>query len=197
MKKYRDYYFKRAKQENYPARSVYKLQEINKRFQLFKPGQKVLDLGAYPGSWSIFAARQVGGRGLVLAIDLQEPEQDLGPGVRFIQSDVLTPQAELADLLHQQAPLDLVLSDLAPKTTGIKVRDQALSLELARCGLEYARNYLKLGGHLLLKVFAGPELPALQKEMQSFFQQVKNVKPKSSRSESKECFLLGLKFKQG
>ncbi|MFP4214062.1 MAG: RlmE family RNA methyltransferase [Desulfohalobiaceae bacterium] len=195
MKKYRDHYFKKAKQENYPARSVYKLQEMNNRFGLLKPGQKVLDLGAYPGSWSMFAAKQVGRKGLVLGVDQQQPEQDLGPRIRFVVSDVLEPGPELIEVLQQEAPLDLVLSDLAPQTTGIKIRDQARSLELARSAWEYAREYLRPGGHLACKVFVGPDLPELQKEMQGTFKKVKNLKPKSSRSESKETFILGLEFK--
>ncbi len=195
MKKYRDHYFKKAKQEKYPARSVYKLQELNKRFKLFRPGQKVLDLGAYPGSWSMFAARQVGNKGLVLAADLEQPQESLGPRVKFVQSDILKPQPELMELLEQESPLQLVLSDLAPQTTGIKIRDQSLSLELTRAALGLGRSYLQQGGHAVFKVFAGPDLPDLQKEMQGQFGKVKNVKPKSSRSESKESFLIGLEFK--
>ncbi|MFO8032633.1 MAG: RlmE family RNA methyltransferase [Desulfohalobiaceae bacterium] len=195
MKKYRDHYFKKAKQENYPARSVYKLQEINHRFKLLWPGQKVLDLGAYPGSWSMFAAQQVGKKGLVLGVDLQQPEQDLGSRVRFMVSDILDPAREFLQILQDQAPFDLVLSDLAPQTTGIKIRDQARSLELAEAAWGYARQYLRSGGNLACKVFNGPDLPGLQKEMQSCFKKVKNVKPKSSRAESKECFLLGLELK--
>ncbi|MFW6388990.1 MAG: SAM-dependent methyltransferase, partial [Desulfohalobiaceae bacterium] len=89
-----------------------------------------------------------------------------------------------------------VLSDLAPQTTGIKIRDHARSLELARSAWDYAREYLKPGGNLACKVFNGPDLPELQKEMQGGFKKVKNVKPKSSRSESKESFLLGLELKE-
>lgn len=192
MKKYRDHYFNRAKQEQYPARSVYKLQEMDKRFQLLRKGQTVLDLGAYPGSWSMFAGNRVGGKGRVLAVDRAEPEQVLPDNVAFHLADVLHGGEELEEVLRSYKGFHLVLSDMAPLTTGIKIRDQALSLELAERALEHARQHLFTGGSVVIKVFEGPDVPDFRKELKTVFTRVRSFKPKGSRNESKENFLLGL-----
>ncbi len=192
MKKYKDHYFNKAKQEQYPARSVYKLQEMDKRFQLLRKGQRILDLGAYPGSWSMFAGNRIGGKGRVLAVDRAEPEQVLPDNVEFRLADVLEAKEELEGVLAEYSGFDLVLSDMAPLTTGIKIRDQALSLELAERALECARNHLRVGGSAVIKIFEGPDVPEFRKDLKSVFNRVRGFKPKGSRSESKENFLLGL-----
>jgi 23S rRNA (uridine2552-2'-O)-methyltransferase len=192
MKKYKDHYFNRAKQEQYPARSVYKLKEMDKRFQLLQKGQYILDLGAYPGSWSMFAGKRIGGKGRVLAVDRAQPEQVLPDNVEFHLADVLEGGEELERVLEGYAGFHLVLSDMAPLTTGIKIRDQALSLELAERALEFAQKHLHAGGSTVIKVFEGPDVPDFRKELKTVFTRVRSFKPKGSRSESKENFLLGL-----
>ena len=192
MKKYKDHYFNRAKQEQYPARSVYKLKEMDKRFQLLHKGQTVLDLGAYPGSWSMFAGNRVGPKGRVLAVDKADPEQVLPDNVVFHRADVLDGEEELEEVLRSYSGFHLILSDMAPLTTGIKIRDQALSLELAERALECARDHLLTGGNVVIKVFEGPDIPDFRKELKTVFNRVRSFKPKGSRSESKENFLLGL-----
>lgn len=201
MKKYRDHYFKRAKEDNYPARSVYKLQEINKRFNILQKGQRVLDLGAAPGSWTLFAAKKVGDAGKLLAVDIQDWTTLPGKPVKFpanvmlMQEDVFARTERLIHELGQMAPFHVVMSDMAPKTTGVKFADQAKSLELALQALYLAQEYLINNGHFVVKVFMGPDLNELVEAMRPLFHGVKTFKPKSSRAESKETFYIGQRFK--
>ncbi|MBN2141079.1 MAG: RlmE family RNA methyltransferase [Desulfovibrionaceae bacterium] len=194
MKQYRDHYFKRAKQENYPARSVYKLMELNKRFKLLRPGLKVLDLGAVPGSWTLYAAKKVGPSGRVLAVDLQDLDTALPDNAEFVRADALADDPKLERALDGLGPLDLVLSDMAPKTTGVKFADQARSLELCERARDLAARRLAKGGGLVVKMFEGPDTKAFTDSLRGLFATVKAFKPKSSRSESKETFIAGLGF---
>ena len=195
MKKYQDHYFLKAKQENYPARSVYKLKEMDSRFHLFKPGMKVLDLGAAPGSWSLGAAEKIGLKGLVLAADIKETLTVFPPNVRFMQEDVFNRSPEFEAVLQSLAPFDLVISDMAPSTTGNKFTDQARSFQLCEEALGMASLYLKKGGNFIVKIFMGPDVQDYLMTMRQMFDKVQGFKPKSSRSESKEIFYLGLGFK--
>jgi 23S rRNA (uridine2552-2'-O)-methyltransferase len=195
MKKYRDHYFKRAKQENYPARSVYKLQEMDKSFQLLRPGQKVLDLGASPGSWTLYAAKRVGDKGRVLGVDLNPANTAFPPQVTFLQEDVFDRSPEFQELLDTWAPFDHVVSDMAPKTSGIKFKDQALSLELVEEAFALATTCLAAGGCFVVKIFEGPDVHGFTQGLRPWFARVKTFKPKSSRSESKEIFIVGTGFK--
>lgn len=195
MKKYQDYYFKRAKQENYPARSVYKLQEIEKKFCIFRRGQKVLDLGAAPGSWSLYAAKKVGLEGHVLGVDLQSTETEFPSNVEFFHGDAFETEGPFASRREELAPFDLIISDMAPKTTGVKFADQARSLELCELARDVALLALKPGGHFVAKIFEGPDAKPYSDSLRPFFDKVKTFKPKSSRAESKEMFVLGLGFR--
>ena len=195
MKQYRDHYFLKAKQENYPARSVYKLKEIDARFKIFKQGMKVLDLGAAPGSWSLGASERVGAKGRVLACDLQQPGTVFPATVTFYREDVFRRSEAFETALSDAAPFDVVMSDMAPQTTGTKFTDQARSLELCLEALAVADLYLIKGGSFVVKIFMGPDLMELVGAMRSRFEQVKSFKPKSSRSESRETFYVGLGFK--
>lgn len=195
MKKYQDHYFKKAKKDNYPARSVYKLQEIDKRFQIFKPGQKVLDLGAAPGSWTLFAAKKVGGKGRVLGVDIQDTETAFPENVTFLVQDVFSDAPELMEAMQPLEPFDLVISDMAPKTTGVKFADQANSLELCERARDVAFERLARGGHFVAKIFEGPDVKEYTDGLRPRFGKVKTFKPKSSRAESKETFIVGLGFK--
>ena len=195
MKEYRDHYFLKAKRENYPARSIYKLRELDAKFRLFSPGMKVLDLGAAPGSWSLGAAERVGKNGLVLACDLQGTTTNFPPQVTFLQEDLLAPTPEFSRRLTQTGPFDVVLSDMAPRTTGTRFTDQARSLELACAALEQALRHLKQGGSFIVKIFMGPDVQELLTPMREAFCTVKSFKPKSSRAESKETFFAGLRYR--
>uniref|UniRef100_A0A7C4EKB1 Ribosomal RNA large subunit methyltransferase E n=1 Tax=Fundidesulfovibrio putealis TaxID=270496 RepID=A0A7C4EKB1_9BACT len=195
MKKLHDHYFKRAKQENYPARSIYKLQEMDAEFKLFKPGQKVLDLGATPGSWTLYAAKKVGPEGRVLGVDLNHTDTAFPENVTFMVADALHPGPEFSAVLDSMKPFHLVISDMAPRTTGQRVTDQARSLELVEQALAIAGTCLIKGGHFVAKIFMGPDVKAFTDSMRGAFEKVKTAKPKSSRSESFEQFIVGLGFK--
>ncbi|WP_461209137.1 RlmE family RNA methyltransferase [Desulfocurvus sp. DL9XJH121] len=195
MKKYRDQYFLRAKRDNYPARSVYKLQELDKRFGLFKPGMSILDLGAAPGSWSLWAGRRVGPGGRVLAADIQDTETRFEENTLFMREDVFDRSEDFEAALSSMGPFDIVVSDMAPKTTGHKATDQARSMNLCEEALAVACTTLVKGGHFVVKVFQGPDDQAYREAMRQVFDSVKTFKPKSSRSESKEMFYVGMGFK--
>ena len=195
MKEYRDHYFLKAKRENYPARSIYKLRELDARFRLLAPGMRVLDLGAAPGSWSLGAAERVGKRGRVLACDIQATATAFPPQVVFMVSDAFAPTEEFAAAMAETGPFDLVMSDMAPSTTGTRFTDQARSLELAQTAFETALGHLRPGGNFVVKIFMGPDVGELLTPMRRAFRKVTTFKPKSSRAESKETFFTGLGFK--
>lgn len=195
MKKYKDYYFHKAKKENFPARSVYKLKEIDRKFVLLKPGLKVLDLGAKPGSWSAYAATKVGPGGKVLAVDIKDFEYDFPPQVTLVQADVSEPSEDFRQILSKWRPFQLTLSDMAPRTTGVGFADAARSADLALAALELAVANMERGGNFVVKVLEGPEIPEFLVKMRSIFNKVKPFKPKSSRPESREIFIVGLNMK--
>ena len=167
MKEYRDHYFLKAKREHYPARSVYKLKELDAKFRLLRPGQNVLDLGAAPGSWSLGAAERVGGKGFVLACDIQSTDTVFPPQVEFAQEDIFKRSPAFEARLAALGPFDVVLSDMAPRTTGTRFTDQARSLELAQEALAVARQWLRPGGHFVVKIFMGPDIQELLAPMRS------------------------------
>lgn len=195
MKQYQDHYFKRAKAENYPARSVYKLQEMDQKFHLLSPGMKVLDLGAAPGSWTLFAAKRVGQGGRVLALDIQATDQEFPENVTFLVHDAFEDSPELLALMEPLLPFDFVMSDMAPRTTGHKFTDQARSLELCERARDVALRRLRPGGNFVAKIFEGPDAKGFQESLRPYFDKVRGFKPKSSRAESKETFILGLGFR--
>jgi 23S rRNA (uridine2552-2'-O)-methyltransferase len=196
MKKYRDHYFLKAKRENYPARSVYKLKEIAKRFPgMFKPGMRVLDLGAAPGSWSLGAAEMVEPGGSVLGADIQDTKVSFPANVTVMREDVFNRSAIFALELAARAPFHLVMSDMAPNTTGHRGTDQARSALLYEEALEVAKQYLAPGGSFIVKVFQGPDAHAYMKAMRACFATVRSFKPQSSRAESMETFYIGLGFR--
>jgi len=188
-----DLYFQKAKAEGYRARSAYKLIQINEKFRVLRKGQVILDLGAAPGSWSQVAAQNVGREGRVIAVDLQEIEPL--PGVTTLQGDITSAavQQQMLDLAGR--PVDVVLSDAAPNTSGIALRDHAFSVELVYAALNVARQALKPGGHLVAKVFEGEDLPKLIVDLRQNFSMVKPFYPEATRREGKEIFLVCKGFK--
>ncbi len=195
MKTYRDHYFLKAKAENYPARSVYKLKEMDAKFKLFKKGMKVLDLGAAPGSWSLYAAEKVGPQGFVLGADLQETQTSFPPHVLFLTENVFERSPAFNTLLAQKAPFHIVMSDMAPSTTGTRFTDQTRSLELCMEALEVAKLYLQPHGHFIAKIFMGPDYQMFSTALKPLFTSSKTFKPQSSRAESKEIFVIAMGFK--
>lgn len=194
MKQYQDYYFQKAKRENYPARSIYKLQELDSKFRLLRKGMKVLDLGASPGSWTLGSAEKVGPEGRVLACDLKPCAVTFPEQVNFLQSDIFEQTPEFRQALQEIGPFDLIISDMAPATTGSAFTDQARSYNLASAALGLACQHLRKGGKFVVKIFMGPDVAQLQAEMRKVFGSIKGHKPKSSRSESRETFFVGLDF---
>ncbi|GJD76653.1 MULTISPECIES: RlmE family RNA methyltransferase [Methylobacterium] len=183
-----DPYVARAKREGYRSRAAFKLIEIDERFKLLKPGQRIVDLGAAPGGWSQVAAKIVGDSGRIVGIDLLEIEPMTG--VEFITLDFLAPEAPklLTDLLG--GPADLVLSDMAANTTGHKQTDHLRIIGLAETAAEFAREILAPGGSYLAKVFQGGTEGTLLADLKRDFASVRHVKPNASRADSSELYVL-------
>lgn len=190
-----DHFGRKAKDEGFAARSIYKLREIDERVQLLRRGQRVLDLGAAPGSWTQYAAERVGDEGRVVAVDLADMRVALPKNVVFLQHDVYALTPEVLAATGAPTEFDVVLSDMAPKTSGQRVRDQFLSYELYLRAVTLTDTWLVRGGSFAGKIFQGAELEDARKATAERFEQVKIVKPKASRSESYEIFLVGLKRK--
>ena len=189
----KDHYYYKAKEQNYAARSVFKLEEIDAKHKLFKSGQKVLDLGAAPGSWSQYASKKIGENGRILGVDLSPVTVKLKNAV-FIEADLRELNLEQIFADHGfNNRFDLVLSDMAPKTTGIRFTDQTRSMELCELALDVARKFLKPGGHFVCKLFHSDEFQTLRGAIKKEFEQFNAVKPDSTRKISKEIFLVGLK----
>ncbi len=183
-----DRFFRKAKADGYRARSAYKLLQIQERFHLISRGDVVLDLGAAPGSWSQVAAELVGPQGRVVALDLQEMEPI--SGVVMLQGDMtdLLVQDRIIEAVGGQA--DVVLSDAAPSTTGIKLRDHVLSMELIRAALAIAEQILRPGGNFVAKAFPGEDFAGVVHDVKMAFRHVKVAKPDASRRESWERFIV-------
>jgi 23S rRNA (uridine2552-2'-O)-methyltransferase len=178
----------RAKRENYAARAVYKLEEIDQRFRLVRAGMRVLDLGCWPGSWMQYVAAKVGDEGLVYGIDLRPVNLSFPANVHHAIADVFTwTPAELGPDVR----FDLVLSDMAPHTTGDTHNDKWKSEGLAARALEVARQALRPGGHLVAKVFQGGQFPDLLKAWREAFQETKPFHARNTRASSSEQYLVG------
>lgn len=186
----KDHYHRKAKEEGFLARSAYKLQEIQKKFKLLKNGSRVLDLGCAPGAWVQVALPLVGERGCVVGVDLEkiEPSTLSNPRFRFIHGDAFKLKPE--DI--PEAPFDVVLSDMAPKTSGVKVRDQALSADLCLHALAVAQTSLRPGGSLVVKLFEGEDAQMVRGKIAERFQELKLFRPESTRTASAEIYLIAL-----
>jgi 23S rRNA (uridine2552-2'-O)-methyltransferase len=184
-----DHFTREAKERGFPARSVFKLEAIDRKVGLFRKGQRVLDLGASPGSWSLYAAERIGPSGKLLAIDLA-PLAKLAPGhVTFRAGDALS--LDMADL-SLFAPYDVVLSDMAPSTTGTREADQAKSFELFARALDVAAALLRPGGKFVGKIFMGPDFPEAKKRVKALFENERAIRPQGTRESSFEIFVVGL-----
>lgn len=188
-----DYYTKKAREQNYAARSVFKLEEMDLKFKLFKNSQKVLDLGAAPGSWSQYVSKKIGDKGFLLGLDLTKITLKL-PNAVFLQADLLRDDipAICAEVGHPEALFDVVMSDMAPKTTGIKLTDQVRSLELCEMALTVAEKHLKPGGAFICKLFHSEDFKEYKSRLQKMFKKVDVMKPKATRQISKEIFFIAL-----
>lgn len=188
--KWTDHYTRQAKKDNYPARSVYKLQEIQNKNRIIRKGDRVLDLGCAPGAWLLYAAEQVGDKGLVLGIDLKPVTVKLPSHARAVTGDMLEPDEKLRSAIG--SGYHAVLSDMAPSTIGHKETDSARSYILCEAALLLAREVLRPGGIFVCKIFQGSDFEAFRKQVQQEFSTCKIYKPQSSRKASKEIFIIGL-----
>ena len=186
---WRDHYAKRAREEKYPARSAYKLEEIQKKFGVLKKGSRVLDLGCCPGSWLLFASRVVGDKGLVLGVDITPLTLPLPSNVRFIQQDLLAWDESFIEAVG--VDFQTVLSDMAPSTTGSKFVDSQRSLELSESALAVSALVLRPGGTFVCKIFHGADAKSFSDAVGRSFGRVSHFKPKSSRKASKEVYVVG------
>lgn len=192
----KDHYFQKAKDEGFTARSVYKLQEIDAKYKLVKQGQVIADLGCAPGSWSQWISQKVGPQGRVIGWDLSPVKFSL-KNANFYEMDLL--QTDLPTFLASQnlpIQVDGVVSDMAPKTTGIRDVDQARSLELCEMAIEQAKKILKPHGYFVCKFFQSGEFNSYRAGLRTIFDRVEVVKPQSTRSHSFEVFLVGINFKE-
>lgn len=190
----KDFYYRKAKAEGLRARSAFKIDEIVKRHRLLAPGQAVLDLGAAPGGFLQVLADAVGVKGVAIGVDL-EPIRNLGKSwVKTAVVDLLAPDAlDRIRALHP-GPFDLVASDMAPKTIGVKVTDEARSLELCRMALGIACGTLRPGGAFVTKVFMGGDFQVFKREVAALFEDVNVARPQATRESSYEVYLLGRGF---
>ena len=186
-----DAFFRKARDEGFAARAVYKLEDIDRRVRLFHPGARVLDLGCRPGSWLQYAVKAVGAHGVVVGVD-RLPLPAPVAGARVITADIY----ELSDqqILCGLAAYDVVLSDMAPDTTGIRATDQARSANLVEEALARGERLLAPLGCFVAKIFQSPEVEQLRKRMAGRFKDVRLLKPEASRQQSTELYLVGKNF---
>tara|TARA_B100001971_G_scaffold213155_1_gene245518 strand:- start:109713 stop:110309 length:597 start_codon:yes stop_codon:yes gene_type:complete len=193
--KVKDHYYNKAKKENYLARSVYKLEEINNKYNILNKNMQVLDLGYYPGSWTQYASKVILPGGKLVGIDIQEVNKKIQTieNVTVFQKDIN--DVKSLSELGVEEKFDALISDMAPKTTGIKSVDQARSMQLVEMVFYHLPNFLKSGGNFVIKVFDSHEAQLYLKEQKSLFEQFNYLKPKSTRSVSKEFFAIGKGYK--
>jgi len=188
----KEFYTERARQEGYPARSVYKLKEINEKYRIIKKGDRVLDLGCSPGSWLLYISKIIGANGMVLGLDEEDIKIKNAANILFVKKNAM--EAEACDL-KRVAEYQAVVSDLAPKTTGIKEVDEALSLQLAERALEIAKSVLATGGNFVCKIFEGGGVDDFFKKVAAIFKTAKRLRPKAVPQGSKEFYIIGIGFK--
>jgi len=191
----KDFYYRQARKQGLRARSAFKIEEIVRRHRLLRAGQAVLDLGAAPGGFLQVLAEAVGEKGVAVGVDLVPIRGLDKPWVRTAVLDLLEPGALAA--LHALHPgrFDLVTSDMAPKTIGVKVTDEARSLELARIALAVAGEVLRRGGGLVAKVFMGGDFPGFKREVAARFDEVQVARPQATRDSSYEVYVVGKGFR--
>jgi 23S rRNA (uridine2552-2'-O)-methyltransferase len=192
-----DHYARKAKNENFVARSIYKLEEIDQRYRVINSNDYVLDLGASPGSWMQYASKKVGEKGKVLGIDLKPISLNL-PNAICVQGDMN--ELNLDELFSKykiEKPFDVVISDMAPNTTGNKFVDQCRSYDLCVIALSSAKKFLKSNGNFVCKIFEGEDAMSFRDELKSLFNEVNILRPKSVQSSSKEMFMIAKGKKTG
>ena len=187
-----EFYTRKAHEEGYPARSVYKLKEIDEKFKVVAPGDKVLDLGSAPGSWLIYLSEKVGKTGKVVGLDLEDVKIEKKPNVVFYQKDILALTSE--DMQEIGAPFDAVVADLAPKTSGVPSIDAGKSLELNEMAFDIAKKSLRKGGTFLTKIFESEDTKEFTENIKKHFKEVRRIKPQAVIKQSREFYILAKGF---
>ncbi|MEM2896876.1 MAG: RlmE family RNA methyltransferase [Candidatus Bathyarchaeia archaeon] len=195
LERRKDYFYRLAKEKGYRSRAAFKLLEIVKIYRLIKPGYKVVDLGAAPGGWLQVTSNFVGKNGYVLGIDVKPIEPLNQENVETLTMDIEDPTVIDAIMRKTRGKVNVALSDISPKISGIYEMDHYRQICLAKRSLEIARSVLIKGGAFFIKVFDGPELKGFIKDVKESFKKVKLIKPKASRSRSSELYVLGMEFK--
>ncbi|MFO7781873.1 MAG: RlmE family RNA methyltransferase [Spirochaetia bacterium] len=190
-----DHYAQHAKKNGYKARSVYKLQEIDEKLRILSGARRILDVGAAPGSWTQYALERMSRAGTVVAVDLKPVELPPSDSLRTIEGDV-TDEA-VRDELRKIGPFDVILSDAAPSTTGNRTLDSARSAELVEIVLELSDELLAPGGHMVAKLFQGGDEKTLLETARARFRSARIQRPKASRSDSFEVFIVGVDHRRG
>ena len=190
-----DTYYKKAKQEGYRSRAAYKLIELQQRFRLMKAGDWVVDLGAAPGGWLQVATRVVGPHGKVIGVDLQAIDGFHESNIMLVQGDITADDTERKIKRLMGGPPHCVISDLAPRLSGIRDADTARCLELNRAALKIATELLRPGGTLLIKSFINNELPAFTLEIKKHFRSVQRTRPEATRQRSSEFYFCAKDFR--
>ncbi len=185
-----EFYTGLAKKEGYPARSVYKLKEIDEKYKIIREGDRVLDLGSAPGSWLLYISQKIGDKGKVVGIDIEDIKIPLKANILFIKKNI-------ADLKNSdfKDKFDAVVSDLSPKTSGVKFVDTEKSLELAEKAFEIAKIVLLPDGNFVCKIFEGESSNEFFKKVAKFFEFAKRFRPKAVIKKSKEFYIIGRGFK--
>ena len=195
QQRWTDHYSERAKKERYPARSVYKLKEAQKKYRLIRKGDQVLDLGCSPGSWLLYAAELTGKRGKVLGIDLKPVTIQIPSQAETLEADILTIDRSWIEKEGFTSRFNVVLSDMAPATTGNKAIDTERSYQLCQAALNIAQLALRPGGSFVCKIFQGEEFKRFSDSVRNRFKTHKIFKPQSSRKVSKEIYIIGMGFR--
>ncbi len=189
-----EFYTRKAQEEGYPARSVYKLKEIVEKYRVIKKRDKVLDLGCSPGSWLIYISKIVGEKGKVAGVDIEDIKTPVRNNITFVKKSVFDLRGQ--DLNNFSPQYNVVVSDLAPKTTGIKSVDDAKSLELAERAFEIAKSVLVSNGNFVCKIFEGEGVDEFFRKVSNDFKTAKRFRPKAVSRGSKEFYIIGIGFKK-
>ncbi len=190
----KDAFYRRAKKEGYRSRAAYKLLELNRHFHLIRQGDRLVDLGAAPGSWLQVTSRLAGQKGRVVGVDIQSIKAFKEKNIYFLQADITSEdsQKKVKDLLGDRA--DCILCDISPHLSGIRHADVSRSIELARSALRLATQLLKPGGNFLVKTFIGDETKAFSLELKQFFRSVQSTRPEATRKGSSEIYFCAKGF---
>lgn len=192
----REYFYRKAKEEKYRSRASYKLLQVIKEYQLIKPSDIVVDLGAAPGGWMQVAQKTVGNKGFVLGVDINPIQPFETQNFQIILGDITDPQIIEQIRKHLPKQADVVISDVSPNISGIWEVDNARQIDLARRSLEIAVSVLKPNGNFFVKAFQGQMTAAFVKKIKQYFAFVKIVKPKASRPKSAEIYVLAMRLQQ-